>query len=115
MPIPLDMHRLSMVAESNEERTMIIGVFFRIADELIQTMDNAMRGDAYKQWKNAAHSLKGAAANLGMNPLVDKCLAAERCDESGVAKRRFLLEAIRREVQRIRDYIMSNYPDLIAA
>ncbi len=113
--IPVDMERIAMVAETDDAKSRIFSVFFDVAEELIFSMENAMRSDAYKQWKDAAHSLKGAAANLGMDVLMERCRLAEKSDGSGLAKRRWLLENIREEVRHIKQYITVHHPEIRAA
>ncbi len=112
--VPVDMQRIAMVADNDHDKIKVFSIFFHVADELLVSMENAMRADAYRQWKDAAHSLKGAAANLGMERLVQKCQRAGQSDRSGLAKRRWMLEDIRQEVQLVRHYVLLLYPELPA-
>ena len=64
-----------------EERELL-EIFFSQANILIDVLGKAIVQEDNLAWKNAAHKLKGAAANLGANPLSELCFIAENTAES---------------------------------
>src|SRR5689334_11970475 len=97
----LDFHRLQLVADTEQVQAALIALFFRLAGELTSAMENAAGGE---EWRNAAHSLKGSAANLGMAGLETLCRQAEKTID------RTLLARIREELECIRNYIAAQNP-----
>src|SRR5690349_14538941 len=79
---PLDIARLQLVAQTPEDKAVILELFFRMAEEFLATMRQAQRNNAFKPWKDAAHSLKGSAANLGMAALEEWCRKAEKAADA---------------------------------
>ena len=110
MTPPIDMSRVELIAETFEEQAEILQLFFRLSNELTQSMTYARRDEEFLQWKNAAHSLKGSAANLGMANLEGACLQAEQANDWTYNQRSELLSHIRAELQRIQTYIRSINP-----
>lgn len=110
---PIDFSRLDMITDSDADKKMFIGLFFRLSKEHIDIMEGSKRNDEFQRWKHAAHSLKGASANLGMKTLEELCGRAEKGQDLGYATRSILMEHIKGEILRIRHYIESIAPELL--
>ena len=102
---PLDTDRLAMVAENEEEKAMIMGLFFRIQKDAMNIMQESRRNAEINHWKNAAHRLKGSAANLGMRKLSYLLEKAETGMADSYDARTELLREIEHEVQRIKGFM----------
>jgi len=102
---PIDRERLNLVAETPEEQEMILGLFFRIQEDAMNIMQVSRRNAENEAWKNAAHRLKGSAANLGMKPLAYRLEKAEQAVEGSYDYRTEILEEIEEELERIRSYL----------
>jgi signal transduction histidine kinase/CheY-like chemotaxis protein len=74
----IDFGQLKIVAETVAEQREVLDLFFRLADQKIKVMTMSRRSHEGKSWKEAAHYLKGSAANLGMNLLAEKCRRTRR-------------------------------------
>ncbi len=103
----IDMRRLSLISDNPEEQREMLAIFFRQVEEKIKVMEHSRRRDEFPAWKAAAHYLKGSAANIGMAALVEQCREAEQCTDFTYENTALLLENIRRETQRARDYLQS--------
>ncbi len=104
---PVDMQHLRMIAGDEETRQDLLRMFFRSAEEKLAIMERARRHSEAAEWKNAAHYLKGAAANLGLKPFSQLCGHAERGGPFAYTEATTLLHNLRAEVTRIRVYLDS--------
>ncbi len=102
---PLSMERLDLVADSPQSKAMLINLFFRTSDSLVSTLEKSRRSSEAVHWKEAAHSLKGSAANLGMHNLEDLCRQAEHAMNADYNMLTSLLEQIKHELERIKAFI----------
>jgi HPt (histidine-containing phosphotransfer) domain-containing protein len=71
-------------------------------------MKESAQIDALTQWRDAAHKLRGAAANMGMAGLEKLCLDSERT----TAPSPRLLQEIDDEIARIKTFIAEKAPSL---
>lgn len=85
-----------MINFTPEEKSSLLDLFFQVAEEQTAIMARAGCG---REWKDAAHALKGAAANLGLTSFAQKCAQAENGDETPA-----LLEGIRAELHYMREH-----------
>ena len=102
---PFSLERLKMVAETKQEKQAIFELFFAIEKETLEKMKLSRRDKEFNDWKNAAHCLKGSAANLGMTSLLNKLEQAENAKNASYDDRTVLLNEITREVEYINQYI----------
>ncbi len=105
LPVQLEQFKLS--AETKEEEREVLEIFFRLAEEKVAVMAQSRRVGEEALWKSAAHYLKGSAANLGMKPLAEKCKEAELKTGSAYHEATAMLEAIRGEIARVKEYMQS--------
>ncbi len=73
----VDLSRIKVAADSHEEEEELLKLFFDGAVAKITAMKKAVKENNLKSWKEAAHYLKGSAANLGMKAVSDACRTAE--------------------------------------
>ena len=102
---PIDFTRLDLVTETPAEKLSLLALFFSMAGKFVATMDGNRRIEDFPRWKDAAHSLKGSAANLGMAVLEDLCRGAEKAASLTEEERTALLQRIRDELARIEAYL----------
>jgi PAS domain S-box-containing protein len=74
----IDMNHLNSFTEGdiNYEQDLI-DLFFSEYHKNLKSLITTVEANDNEEWKNAAHKLKGAAANLGATPLQEICLKAE--------------------------------------
>lgn len=89
---------LARMANSATILAKVVSKFKSACPALVNSLDEALaRGDA-EAFRRAAHSLKGAALNLGAERVVD---SAEHLEEKGLASGQEGLEAVRRAVSEL--------------
>lgn len=98
---PLDWQRVSMIANTHDEKVEIMNLFFDMAQDFIAVMETSKRHDEFIHWRNAAHSLKGSAGNMGMTTLEKLCDQAEKAASLTYSQRTTLLQHISDELKRI--------------
>ena len=102
---PVSLERLEMIAETTAEKQNIFDLFFTIGKDTLEKMKLARRSKEFTDWKNAAHCLKGSAANLGMAQLLNKLEKAENAKNATYDERTILLNEINKELDYIKQYI----------
>ena len=102
---PINLARLDMVADTEQEKATILSIFFTLAGGIISAMEEAKRSEDFLRWKDAAHSLKGSAANLGMGDLEKLCGLSEQASYLTCDQRSVLLRRIENEIGRVKTYI----------
>ncbi len=70
----------------------VLGLFREQAELWLRLLDSMAPGDA---WRDAAHTIKGAARGIGANALAEACAAAELADSPAAAERTALLDRVR--------------------
>jgi signal transduction histidine kinase/HPt (histidine-containing phosphotransfer) domain-containing protein/ActR/RegA family two-component response regulator len=87
-PIPVDLERLALFTNGDARRERMLAEAFRTGGgESIEVMRAHLRGAATDDsWKNAAHKLKGSAAEIGAVNLVEICETAANIEQKGKAK-----------------------------
>jgi hypothetical protein len=113
-PAPIDFHRLDTIAETKLEKKVILELFYNTFEEVLAEMKSASCNDKPLSWKEAAHTLRGAAANMGMTPLEELCLESERISWTALGFRNVLLQKIYDEIARIKTFVAENHPFLPA-
>lgn len=99
----LNMSQLALLAETKEEQKEMLALFFDLAEQKLTVMRHARRDDEAKLWREAAHYLKGSSATLGMEQLSKLCERAEREAPLPYEAATRLLEAIRQEMDNLRE------------
>ncbi len=112
LPI-LDIRRLHMIAESEVEKSSYLEIFFAGAESVLDDAEKAANLGSLQQWKEVFHTLRGAAANIGMATLEKICLEAERIGDSSPATLQAFLQKAKEELAYVRRHIVSTYPRLL--
>ena len=91
----MDWERLRMFTDGDpEEEQALIEMFITYAEESLEILRNCSDG-ADEEWHNAAHKLKGSAANLGAQALSDICFEAEEgSDQNKETKEQILTDIL---------------------
>ena len=114
-PLPVDLSRLQIVADTVEEQAVLLDFFFKLTKEIVSIMEDSRRGEEFTQWKNAAHKLKGAAGNMGMTALENICRESEKAANMTYSNRSALLRQLKDEVARVKAYIADVNPALLTS
>ncbi|GEM_PF-1779497 len=112
---PIDFRRLHLIAETEGEKASFLEIFFKTAEETIAEMKEASCKDANAEWKNAAHKLRGASANIGMAALEKLCLDSERITWAASGARGDMLQKIADEIARVKNFIAEKDPFLLVS
>lgn len=75
----------------------VLAIFREQASMWLRLLDPAAPGEA---WRDAAHTMKGAALGVGAFALADECEAAERADGADLGARMRLLASVRDALDR---------------
>lgn len=100
----MDVSRLDMVADTMDEKRWLLNVFFVDAKGYVQQMHYALQHTDCLLYKESAHSLGGAAANLGMQQLEQRCSRAAHLTNLRGKQPRLLLSDIEDALTRLQDY-----------
>ena len=103
---PFDKARIQLAADTPQEEVELLALFLRGAEKQIARMEQSLAVMDWADWKNSAHYLRGSAANLGMQELMEQCKQAEIHTPSS-EEASALLHSIQGQLQLIRDYIGS--------
>ncbi len=88
---PVDMDHLNLFTDGDkDEEKELLDLFFEQADLSLTQLRSTLKSDDHEAWKKAAHRLKGAAANLGANPLSIACAQAEEQYDQSALKSKML-------------------------
>ena len=101
---PVNLTRFHLTAATPEETTSVLALFFELVEEKLALMENLRRSTEQPQWRQAAHYIKGSAANLGMEGLATLCKNAELRSPLSYKEATLLLRAMRNELDRIRSF-----------
>lgn len=103
----VDLGRLQEVTQGDAEfEQILLDAYLEDSAQQLATMQKAAAEGSSAQLSAAAHSLKGASANIGANEVQNICAATERmdprADAEGVA---MLLAQLVRELDGVRQFI----------
>ena len=104
--IPIDLEHFEMFTGGDpEEEKELFNMFFEQADLSIQAFeDNCTEGEN-EDWKEAAHKLKGSAANLGATLLAKTCKEAEECFKDTKKNKERMLKKVQLSLKEVRDFL----------
>ena len=106
---PVDMEHLHMFTDGDaEEEKMLFDIFFEQAALSLDALQTHCASGADEDWKKAAHTMKGAAANLGANDLSECCRLAEHNFQASQADKEQMLTAIQTNVEMVRTFLKYN-------
>lgn len=109
-PINLEALRTVLRGKRDVEKRLLY-ILYQTSIESIAVLSNNIFEEHPGEWEYAAHGLKGAAVNLHVSKLAELCEEAEDALPSEIAKRQKLLEDIKVEFNRLKQYIQEIYPD----
>jgi PAS domain S-box-containing protein len=103
---PVDLNHLNMFTEGDKkEERELISLFFEQARYSLQSLNDSMSYGENEGWKNAAHKLKGAAANFGANKLSNICFEAEQNSTEDKDGKKNKYKLILEEMTRISNFM----------
>lgn len=106
MDAPVDLEGLRSIFDGgSDEEKMLFDLFYETAAECCAKLQSSMDDD--EAWRKAAHKLKGSAANMRATTLAGLCYTAERSNTAGEDEKTQMLNGIRRELEKIKEYLSS--------
>lgn len=109
-PINLEGLRLVLRGKRDVEKRLL-HILYQTCIESIASLSDNIFEETPGEWEFAAHGLKGAAVNLHVEELAALCEEAEDTQPSDIVKRQNLLNDIKLEFNRLKDYVNEIYPD----
>ena len=80
----------------------LIATFVKDHAELMRRMERAVDGAEYAELRRLLHAMKGSAASLGAERLVDLCARTQKTTDAEMARRSDLVSSIREEFEQAR-------------
>ena len=117
---PVDTSALDVIRDMQDEDdpdmlSDIIGLYFKGADDMLDTLQQAIAGKDAEAMRIAAHTLKSSSANMGARQLADLCREMEELGRAGSLDGSVdLLAGINREYQAVRAVLASELKDNVA-
>lgn len=107
----VDLTNLRSMTDGDKDLELALFHEFYISTEvIIQTMaENCVDGQN-ESWRAAAHSLKGAAYNLGAQPMGDLCKEAQDNPAVSGEKKKEILNLIKAEYVKVKVFLENVYP-----
>ncbi len=104
--VPLDMEQIRMFTDGDpEEEKQLFDLFFTQADLSLTSLKESYDENDIMEWKNAAHKLKGSAANFGANDLRYACENAEKQYDVEQQEKEEMLHNITANLERLKSYV----------
>lgn len=108
---PVDMEHLSMFfGDDPEEQAEIIELFREQSELSLEQLAQSLAANDTDMWKNAAHKLKGSAANFGANAFSIICNDAEHGYQRTGEEKSVLLTAMHTHYQHVMEYLNTLSP-----
>ena len=105
---PVEMKYIHAYALGDRERELhVTRLFIEHAWEILAELQGYCIEGVSKEWYDAAHMLKGSAANIGAKHLQELCTRAQDSISEGVQHRLFLVQQIEAELLRIRAFFVT--------
>jgi len=109
LPPAVDMQQIEAYAHGDRaSQLQIVQLFMEHAHEMLEQLQSYCIDGVSKPWYDAAHLMKGSAANIGALLLYDLCNEAQDCISEGAARRSILLQKIEAELQRIEEFFATH-------
>jgi signal transduction histidine kinase/DNA-binding response OmpR family regulator len=102
---PFDRRRMRMVAATPSEEWGVLTLFLTKAHEQLAILSRARRSEESAEWQTAAHALRGAAANLGMEGLTALCRSAEHRSALSAEEVNQHVDAITKALLQVERYV----------
>ncbi len=93
---PIDMAHFELFTDGDPlmERELL-DLFFEQAELSLSSLEESIANNNDEAWEQAAHRIKGSAANLGAIPLSEVCQNAEDIDQEDQAQKKAILADIK--------------------
>lgn len=104
LPVNID-HLRSFTGDNRDEMQQLCTVFLEQAHTLAATLLKNSGDGASHQWREAAHKLKGSAANLGAFTLSEVASRAEKSHDSSEDQKEMLCHEIIRELSNVHQFL----------
>ncbi len=103
-PLSLD-HMRSFTGDDKEEMRQLCSIFLDQAATLLKILARSCEEDQCNQWRQAAHKLKGSAANINAFALSALAEEAERNDDAAEEEKATKILAIQKQLEVVREYL----------
>ena len=104
--VPVDLTRLNEFTEGDKDtEAMVINLFLNTAYEAFDRLKNAQLSGETEEWREAAHSFKGASGNLGAMALHAICTDAEHKGNIPKEEKDLILSNLYSEFSKVENYL----------
>ncbi len=104
--VPVDLTRLNEFTEGDKDtEAMVINLFLSTAYEAFDRLKNAQLSGESEEWREAAHSFKGASGNLGAMALHAICSDAEHKGNIAKEEKDLILNNLYAEFGKVENYL----------
>ncbi len=104
--VPVDLTRLNEFTEGDKDtEAMVINLFLNTAYEAFDRLKNAQLSGETEEWREAAHSFKGASGNLGAMALHAICTDAEHKGNIPKEEKDLILNNLYAEFGKVENYL----------
>lgn len=101
--VPIDRDHLELFTDGDpDEEKELLDLFFEQTEMGVKELEENCANENAEEWKKAAHRLKGAAANLGAEPLSAECKIAEEDFEVNEDEKVKMLLAIKNKIEELK-------------
>jgi two-component system sensor histidine kinase/response regulator len=105
----VDMDHLNMFTDGDpDEEKELLDLFFDQAHININQLEQSCAHANNHEWEQAAHRLKGAAANLGANPLAKICEEAETLHDQDKKTKETIIRSIKERLNDTQIFLKRN-------
>lgn len=109
LPVNLIQLRELIDGDHNLEKRLV-GLFIKSSEENLNYLELICNDDEDLEWRNNAHSLKGAACNIGADKLSDICAKAQERYNMSAKDKKIIASIVRKEYNIVKDFLLnSNY------
>lgn len=108
MADPVDLTNLRSMTDGDKEMEKeLFKEFFSSFEIGIASLQVNMEEEAAETWRNATHSLKGIALNLGAMELGNLCKKGQDEYQANKETKNILLQAIQKEYSQVRGFLLN--------
>ncbi len=102
---PVNLEQLNQFGDSPQEIRKLCALFFQQVGELVDALKKACAEHQAEPWRQTAHKLKGAAANLGAEALAKAAASAQHEPDAAQEGKEAIIAAIEQELALARSFL----------
>ncbi len=98
---------IEITGGDKEIESLLFKAFIEGSDNNISLLEENYIDGAGEIWQREAHSLKGAAKNIGAYKLADICTQAQESSDGSTSEKQQLFDLIKEEYEVVKEYLNS--------